>query len=56
VAEVEKLIGEIEELIKELAEVTPVHGGFYQLSAKYYKVSTRRLLPMVLFINLELEI
>ena len=36
--EVEKLIGEIEDLIKELAEVTPVHGGFYQLSAKYYKV------------------
>ena len=28
-------------LVDSLGEVTPVHGAFYELSAKYYKVGTQ---------------
>lgn len=38
VEEVQELIKTIEGLVNSLGEVTPVHGAFYELSAKFYKV------------------
>eukprot|EP00116_Pleurobrachia_bachei_P005552 sb/3465814/ len=36
--EIEEMIKNLESLVDSLGEVTPVHGCFYELSAKYYKV------------------
>jgi len=38
IEEVEELIKTLEGMVNSLGEVTPVHGCFYELSAKYYKV------------------
>jgi len=38
VDEVEEMIKELEKMVEALGVVTPVHGAFYELSAKFYKV------------------